>query len=67
MCCIFTDVYMEEYTCFLSCPEGTRKMQENSISKASRAKLFLKFLTLGWPGIKYWNWEFLFNIPLIKT
>ena len=67
MCCIFTDTYMEEYGRYLFCPEGTKKMRENSVSKASRAKLFLKFLTLGWPSIKYWTWEFIFNVPLIKT
>ncbi|KAE8278137.1 hypothetical protein D5F01_LYC23777 [Larimichthys crocea] len=41
-------------------------MQENAVSKASRAKVFLKFLQLGWPSINYWTWEFLFNVPLMK-
>ena len=67
MCCIFTDTYLEEYGAYLFCPEGTPKMVQNSVSKASREKVFLKYLTLGWPSIKYWSWEFLFNIPLIKT
>ncbi|KAE8278140.1 hypothetical protein D5F01_LYC23780 [Larimichthys crocea] len=41
-------------------------MQKNAVSKASRAKIFLKFLQLGWPNITFWTWEFLFNVPLIK-
>ncbi|CAL8300666.1 unnamed protein product [Arctogadus glacialis] len=61
------NTYLEEYGAYLFCPEGTPKMVQNSVSKASRAKVFLKYLTLGWPSIKYWSWEFLFNIPLIKT
>ncbi|CAL8258435.1 unnamed protein product [Arctogadus glacialis] len=67
MCCIFTDTYLEEYGKYLYCPEGTKKMRENSVSKASRAKVFLKFLTLGWPSIKYWTWQSIFNVPLMKT
>ncbi|KAE8278133.1 hypothetical protein D5F01_LYC23773 [Larimichthys crocea] len=57
---------MQEYAKFVFCPEGTDKMQENAVSKASRAKIFLKFLQLGWPNITFWTWEFLFNVPLIK-
>ncbi|TKS66055.1 hypothetical protein D9C73_000111 [Collichthys lucidus] len=39
------DAYVEEYGQFIFCPEGTTKMQENAVSKISRAKVFLKFLT----------------------
>ncbi|CAK6965473.1 uncharacterized protein LOC122760004 [Scomber scombrus] len=61
------DAYMDEYAAFVFCPEGTAKMQENAVSKISRAKVFLKYLTLGWSTTLYWNWEFLFNIPLLKS
>ncbi|TKS65748.1 hypothetical protein D9C73_027872 [Collichthys lucidus] len=60
------DSYVQDYADFVFCPEGTQKMKENAVSKASRAKIFLKFLQLGWSSINYWTWEFLFNIPLIK-
>ncbi|KAE8278717.1 hypothetical protein D5F01_LYC23636 [Larimichthys crocea] len=60
------DAYVEEYGQFIFCPEGTTKMQENAVSKISRAKVFLKYLTLGWSQVTYWTWEFLFNIPLLK-
>ncbi|XP_027132193.1 uncharacterized protein LOC113745013 isoform X2 [Larimichthys crocea] len=63
---ILTDAYVEEYGQFIFCPEGTTKMQENAVSKISRAKVFLKYLTLGWSQVTYWTWEFLFNIPLLK-
>ncbi|XP_027132018.1 uncharacterized protein LOC113744949 [Larimichthys crocea] len=60
------DAYVEEYGQFIFCPEDTTKMQENAVSKISRAKVFLKYLTLGWSQVTYWTWEFLFNIPLLK-
>ncbi|TKS65994.1 Muscle M-line assembly protein unc-89 [Collichthys lucidus] len=60
------DAYVEDYGQFIFCPEGTAKMMENAVSKISRAKVFLKYLTLGWSQLTYWTWEFLFNIPLLK-
>ncbi|CAL8236117.1 unnamed protein product [Arctogadus glacialis] len=43
------DTYLEEYGKYLYCPEGTKKMRENSVSKASRAKLPC-YPESGWPG-----------------
>lgn len=67
LACIFTDGYMDEYATFIFCPEGTSKMKENAVSKISRAKAFIKYLTLGWPTTQYWTWEFLFNVGLLKS
>ncbi|TKS66123.1 Low choriolytic enzyme [Collichthys lucidus] len=64
--CTSLDSYIQEYAEFVFCPEGTNKMQDNAVSKASRAKTFLTFLQLGWPNITYWMWDFVFNVPLIK-
>ncbi|KAE8278039.1 hypothetical protein D5F01_LYC23905 [Larimichthys crocea] len=61
------DSYVEEYGQYIFCPEGTAKMQENAVSKISRAKVFIKYLTLSWSQTTYWTWEFLFNIPLLKS
>ncbi|TKS88162.1 hypothetical protein D9C73_022286 [Collichthys lucidus] len=61
------DAYVKDYGQFIFCPEGTSKMQENAVSKISRAKVFLKYLTLSWSQVTYWTWEFLFNIPLLKS
>ncbi|XP_027132199.1 uncharacterized protein LOC113745016 [Larimichthys crocea] len=61
------DAYVDEYGQYIFCPEGTAKMQENAVSKISRAKVFLKYLMLGWTDTTYWNFEFLFNTPLLKS
>lgn len=58
---------MEEYNEFVLVPGGTQKMQQNAISKASRAKAFVKYMMVGWKDIQYWTWEFLNNLPLLKA
>ncbi|KAG7522234.1 Proteoglycan 4 [Solea senegalensis] len=57
---------MEEYAHSTYCPEGTKKMRENAQTKVSRAKVFVKYLCLGWPSLTVWDWTFLFNVPLLK-
>lgn len=64
---LLTDNYVDEYAVFVFCPEGTSKMMENAVSKVSRAKVFIKYLTLGWPTLDHWTWQFLYNIPLLKS
>ncbi|XP_070402703.1 uncharacterized protein [Nothobranchius furzeri] len=61
------EFYLEDYFTFIFCPEGTSKMQENAVSKLSRAKVFFKYLLLGSDSPASWNWEFLYNIPLLKS
>ncbi|KAE8278135.1 hypothetical protein D5F01_LYC23775 [Larimichthys crocea] len=61
------DAYVDEYGQYIFCPEGTAKMQENAVSKISRAKVFLKYLMFGWTDTTYWNFEFLFNTLLLKS
>ncbi|XP_059184714.1 uncharacterized protein LOC131967980 [Centropristis striata] len=63
---ICTDKYMEDYSAFLTVWGGTVMMAENAISKASRAKAFVKFMMVGWTEVRYWTWEFLENLQLIK-
>ncbi|XP_059184720.1 uncharacterized protein LOC131967988 [Centropristis striata] len=66
LCSICTNKYMEDYTVFVTVRGGTVKMAENAISKASRAKAFVKFMMVGWTEVRYWTWEFLANLQLIK-
>ena len=67
LCPVFTANYMEEYTSFVFCPEGTQRMQDNAVSKASRAKAFTKYMMVGWDSTTYWTWEFLYNLPHLKA
>nr|XP_054594757.1 uncharacterized protein LOC107372737 isoform X2 [Nothobranchius furzeri]XP_054594758.1 uncharacterized protein LOC107372737 isoform X2 [Nothobranchius furzeri]XP_054594759.1 uncharacterized protein LOC107372737 isoform X2 [Nothobranchius furzeri] len=59
--------YLEDYFTFIFCPKGKSKMQENAVSKLSRAKVFVKYLLLGSDSPASWNWQFLYNIPLLKS
>nr|XP_043874539.1 uncharacterized protein LOC122764505 [Solea senegalensis] len=60
------NTYMEEYAAYIFCPQGTVKMQQNAVTKSSRAKVLVKFLCLGCPSLQLWDWRFLFNVPLLK-
>lgn len=67
LCHVFADNYMEEYATFVFCPEGSVRMKDNAVSKASRAKAFVKFMMVGWEATNFWTWEFLYNLPHLKT
>ncbi len=58
---------MEDYSTYVFCPEGTEKMQQNAVSKASRAKAFVKYMMLGWESTNYWTWEFMHNLKHLKA
>nr|XP_033502299.1 histone H3.v1-like isoform X2 [Epinephelus lanceolatus] len=60
------ETYMDEYR-FVLVPEGTSKIRQNAISKASRAKAFVKYMMIGWKDITCWTWEFIANVQLIKV
>ncbi len=44
---------MEDYSTFVFCPEGTEKMQQNALTKASRAKAFVKYMMVGWESTSF--------------
>ncbi|XP_034538833.1 uncharacterized protein LOC117812245 [Notolabrus celidotus] len=59
--------YLEDYSTFIFCPEGTDKMQQNAVSKASRARAFIKYMMVGWEQTNFWTWEFLLNTKHLKA
>ena len=67
LCSIFTEIYLEEYSRFVLVVGETPKIRENSVTKAARAKAFVKYMMIGWSDIRYWTWEFLLNMDLIKV
>ena len=61
LCCVSSESYLDDYSMFVFCPEGTEKMQQNAVSKASQAKAFVRYMMAGEDSTKYWT---LLGVPV---
>uniref|UniRef100_A0AAV2LCU3 Uncharacterized protein n=1 Tax=Knipowitschia caucasica TaxID=637954 RepID=A0AAV2LCU3_KNICA len=58
--------YMEQYGEHIFRPQGTRKVQENCISRTVRAKSFVAYMMFGSPK-PHWDWGFMSNIEHLRA
>ncbi|KAK7881363.1 hypothetical protein WMY93_029772 [Mugilogobius chulae] len=58
--------YLREYQEHIFRPEGTAKVQENCVSRSTRAKMFVAYLKMVTPG-PHWDWRFLKNTQATRS